>query len=334
MTSDSDRETTDRLSESETSSPSPSPPDVRAEAAAAERTASRPPVTGTLPERRELAEAFVRLCEVVARLRSPQGCPWDRVQTLESIKPFTLEETYELLEAIDSGDDAAIVEELGDVLLQVVLDAQIGRDEGRFDILDVLRTLTEKLIRRHPHVFGTEQADSPQAVMRHWDRVKSREKEQRRSIMDGLPAELPQLARAARIAERAARVGYDFPHRMMLFDKLREELDELATELFGTAEIPHVPASVDVEPTPDVHLTDPAVRERVESELGDVLFVLANIARRWGIDPEEALRKSNRKFERRVRFIEEQLQAQGKDIREATLTEMEDLYQEGKRHGR
>ncbi|RMG39616.1 MAG: nucleoside triphosphate pyrophosphohydrolase [Planctomycetota bacterium] len=295
----------------------------------------RPATTGTLPDRRALAEAFVRLCDVVARLRSPEGCPWDRAQTLETIKPFTLEETYELLEAIDSGDDAAIVEELGDVLLQVVLDAQIGRDEGRFDILDVIRTLTEKLIRRHPHVFGDQQADSPQAVMRHWDRVKSREKEkQRRSIMDGLPAELPQLARAARIAERAARVGYDFPHREMLFDKLREELDELATELFGSPEIPHVPASVDVEPTPDVHLTDPTVRERVESELGDVLFVLANIARRWGINPEEALRKSNRKFESRVRFIEEQLRARGKDIREASLIEMEDLYQQGKRRGR
>ena len=285
---------------------------------------------GVPPNPQVVGAAFAKLCEVIAKLRSPTGCPWDREQTLETIKPFTLEETYELLEAIDSQDDTAITEELGDVLLQVVLDAQIGRDEGRFDILQVLEIITRKMIDRHPHVFETEKAHTADDVLRNWDRQKQQEK-QRGSIFDGLPAALPALARCSRVADKAARVGYDFPHRAMLFDKLREEMDELAHELFPGGEIPHVPASVELTPVPDEPINDAALRDRIEGEFGDVLFVVANLARRWKINPEEALRRSTAKFERRVRFIEEGLKAQGRSIRGATLQEMEELYQAGKR---
>jgi MazG family protein len=292
--------------------------------------ASELPEPGTPPDPARIGPAFRELCEVIARLRSPTGCPWDREQTLATIKPFTLEETYELLEAIDSEDDAAIVEELGDVLLQVVLDSQIAADEGRFDLTDVVAGLTEKMITRHPHVFGDQHASTAKDVTRHWDRIKQQEK-QRTSIFDGLPAALPALARAARISDKAARVGYDFPSRDMLFDKLREELDELAHELFPGGEAPTVAATADAPIEHDPPAADVERQRRIEAELGDVLFVVANIARRWHVNPEEALRASNRKFERRVRYIEQQLHSQSRTLRDATLTELEQLYQEGKR---
>ena len=275
-----------------------------------------------------LLPALQEFCQVVAVLRGPDGCPWDREQTLETIKPYTLEETYELLEAIDSGDDTAIVEELGDVLLQVVLDAQIGTDEGRFGLLEVVEGVTRKLVHRHPHVFGDETAETSEEVRRNWDLAKRAEK-QREGVMDGLPLAMPALARAARITGRAARVGYDFPDRRMLFDKLREELAELAVELFDDGSVPEVPAEVDAEVIEDEPLADD-VRDRAEEELGDVLFVLANIARRWGINAEEALRRSSRKFERRFRAIEDGLAAQGGDVQEASLVEMEEVYQAAK----
>jgi len=284
---------------------------------------------GEPPDFQRLIPAFQKLCEVVAKLRSPEGCPWDREQTLETIKPFTLEETYELLEAIDSGDDAAIVEELGDVLLQVVLDAQIAADEQRFDLFDVVTRITAKMIERHPHVFGDESAENVDDVRRHWERAKGTEK-QRDSLLDGIPQELPQLARAARITAKAARVGYDFPRRVMLFDKLREEIAELAGELFDDGTVPDVPATIESDVVPDEPVSDPRRRERIEREIGDVLFVVSNIARRWGVNPEEALRSSNRKFVRRFRYIEQTLSEQGRDIRDASLAEMESLYQQGK----
>ncbi len=289
-----------------------------------------PDSTGIPPNPDVMGPAFLHLVDVIAKLRSPDGCPWDRQQTLETIKPHTLEETYELLEAIDSGDDQAIVEELGDVLLQVVLDAQIGADEGRFNLIDVVRRLTEKMIDRHPHVFGDVVAETAEQVAGHWDRQKRREKN-RESIFDGIPPDLPQLARAARITAKAARVGYDFPHRDMLFDKLKEEIAELASELYPDGQIPDLPATVDAEVIADEPVTDRSTKARIEGEIGDILFVIANIARRWQINPEEALRASNRKFQMRVNYIEQKLAEQGRDIRDVSLLEMEELYQQGKR---
>ncbi len=282
-----------------------------------------------VPPGPQLEPAFRQLCDVIAKLRSPEGCPWDRQQTLETIKPYTLEETYELLEAIDSGDDAAIVEELGDVLLQVVLDAQIGADERRFDLLQVIERLTKKLIHRHPHVFGDETVESAEDVSRVWNAAKNEEKQERDSVLEGIPKDLPQLARAKRITSRAAKVGYDFPNRDMLFDKLREELSELCVELFEVGDMPTVAAEVDSERLPDKPL-DADRLDRAEDELGDVLFVLANIGRRWGINPEEALRRANRKFSGRFQAIETGLAETGRTIQEASLIEMEEIYQANK----
>jgi MazG family protein len=292
---------------------------------------SRAPASPGIPPRSdELLPEFRRLVEVVARLRSPEGCPWDRQQTMATIKPYTLEETYELLEAIDSNDNAAIQEELGDVLLQVVLDAQIAADEARFNLTAVVRQIADKMVRRHPHVFGDAVGATTEQVKQHWSAIKQQEKPARESQLDGIPLALPALARAARITGRAAAAGYDFPDRRMLFAKLQEELGELARELFGTDEVPVVPATVDAPRVPDEPL--PAdVRDRAESELGDVLFVVANIARRWGLNPEEALRRSNAKFSRRFQGIEAALRSQGRTLASATLLEMEDAYQAFKR---
>jgi len=291
------------------------------------------PAPGTPPDPTRLASSFGRLCDVIAQLRSPTGCPWDQVQTLETIKPFTLEETYELLEAIDSGNDSAIEEELGDVLLQVVLDAQIAADEGRFDIIDVIDGITEKMVERHPHVFGDAQAETPADVKRQWEKIKAA-KTPRESVLDGIPVALPTLAKALRITKKAARVGYDFPNRDMLFDKLREEIDELLVELYPAGHRPSVAASVEGPVVADTPITDAAHKARVESEIGDILFVIANIARRWGVDPEEALRSSNEKFSRRFRAIERGLKAAGKTFEQATLQEMEDLYQAEKKRAK
>lgn len=286
---------------------------------------------GVPPDAAVIGPAFQRFCEVVAKLRSPEGCVWDRQQTLESIKPHTLEETYELLEAIDSGDDDAIVEELGDLLLQVVLDAQIGADESRFRLVEVIQRVTQKMIDRHPHVFGDAVAETVDDVREHWNRVKSAEKKERTSVLDGVPVGLPQLARAAKISSKAARVGYDFPQRDMLFDKLREEIQELADELFVDGCLPDIPATVAADVRPDEPIVDADRKQRVENEVGDLLFVVANIARRWGVNPEEALRKSNQKFSRRFQHIEQTVTNSGRDLRDCSLEEMEEIYQQGKR---
>jgi tetrapyrrole methylase family protein/MazG family protein len=288
------------------------------------------PVHGTAPDFQELLPEFERLCRIVAKLRSPEGCPWDRQQTMKTIKPYTLEETYELLEAIDSDDNAAIQEELGDVLLQVVLDSQIAADERRFELTAVVRQIADKMVRRHPHVFGDVEAATTDDVRRNWTALKQQEKPARTSQLEGIPVALPELARAARITARAAAVGYDFPDRRMLFDKLKEELAELSQELFGSADIPDVAATVDAVKVPDQPISDPATRERAESELGDVLFVLANVGRRWGINPEEALRKSNAKFTRRFQAIEAAMKSLGREMKDATLIEMEEAYQAAK----
>lgn len=289
------------------------------------------PTPGTPPDFARLLPEFQRLCEVVARLRAPDGCPWDRQQTLQTIKPYTLEETYELLEAIDANDSGAIQEELGDLLLQVILDAQIAADEGRFELSAVVSQIADKMVRRHPHVFGNGGAETVAEVRAAWQTIKQQEKPARTSQLEGIPKALPELARAARLSSRAALVGYDFPDRLMLFEKLREELGELAVELFGVPDLPVVAPAADTAAVPDEPWTDAARRERAESELGDVLFAVANIARRWGINPEEALRKTNARFTRRFQAIEAAVRQSGRTLQEVTLPEMESFYQAYKR---
>lgn len=284
---------------------------------------------GTPPPPDVTARAFTRLVEIVARLRAPDGCPWDREQTFSSIKPHTLEEVHEVIEAIDAGDDEGLIEELGDLLLQVILYAQIAADEERFDLVPVLEGIADKLVRRHPHVFGDGEAKSAEHAIRNWERLKHKEKK-RDSLLGGVPETLPALARASRISEKAARTGYDWPRREMLFAKLREEVDELAAELFPEGRVPEVKAGVEGEVVADEKIEDPERLARAEEEIGDVLFVVANIARRWGINPEEALRKSNRKFERRFHFIEKALAVEGKTPHDASLEEMERHYQRGR----
>lgn len=281
---------------------------------------------GTPPDFEELLPVFREFCEVVAKLRSPDGCPWDQQQTLQSIAPYTLEETCELLEAISADDNVAIAEELGDVLLQVILDAQIAADESRFALVDVVRSICAKMIRRHPHVFGDDAVTSAADVKRLWLQVKQREKPDRNSILDGIAETLPQLAKAARISARAASAGYDFPDRRMLFAKLQEELSELSMELFGAEQPDVVTADVNAVEVADTALSADA-RERAAGELGDLLFVIANIGRRWGINPEEALRRSNAKFVRRFQAIETAVKKSGKQLEQTTLAEKEEIYQ-------
>lgn len=281
---------------------------------------------GTPPDFEELLPVFREFCEVVAKLRSPDGCPWDQQQTLQSIAPYTLEETCELLEAISADDNVAIAEELGDVLLQVILDAQIAADESRFALVDVVRSICAKMIRRHPHVFGDDTVTSAADVKRLWLQVKQQEKPDRNSILDGIAETLPQLAKAARISARAASAGYDFPDRRMLFAKLQEELSELSMELFGAVQPDVVTADVNAVEVADTALSADA-RERAAGELGDLLFVIANIGRRWGINPEEALRRSNAKFVRRFQAIETAVRKSGKQLEQTTLAEKEEIYQ-------
>lgn len=289
------------------------------------------PIPGTPPDTRQVTDALQRLIAVVARLRAPDGCPWDREQTLQTIEPYTLEETYEVLEAIDSGDDTAISEELGDLLLQVVLYSQIAADEGRFDLIPVVNGITDKLIRRHPHVFGEGQAHTADQVLRNWEQAKQQEK-QRDSALDGIPLALPALARAVRLQSKAAKVGFEWPQREVLWAKLHEEIQELAAEMF-----PHgVPSTNRAEiesqpPTVEQPVMDDARQQRMEDELGDILFVVANIARRWGINPEDALRRSNQKFARRFQAIERQVKSAGRQMKETSLDEMEIIYEELKR---
>ena len=312
------------------------------------------PPPPSAPPGPDLEPALRAVADVVATLRGPGGCPWDRAQTLSSIKPHTLEEVYELFEAIDAlaaaasntpertAAAAAVRDELGDLFLQVLLDAQIAADGGLFTLTEVAEALRAKLIRRHPHVFHTS-PDAPAAtdaadVKAIWadaKRAERGESREPRGLFDGIPAALPALAAAKKLSGRAAAVGYDFPDRRMQFDKLTEELAELSRELFDSETLDAVPAGVEGEAIPDEPIPDAARRDRAEAELGDVLFVLANIARRWGLDPEQALLRSNRKFAARVRYIEDRLRAaDGRELKDATLAEMEALYQEGKRRER
>jgi tetrapyrrole methylase family protein/MazG family protein len=249
--------------------------------------------------------AFARLVEIMAKLRAPGGCPWDREQSFETIKPYLLEETYEVLDAIDARDFEGLTEELGDLLLQPVFFAQMAAEEGRFDIADSLHAINSKLIRRHPHVFAAGDAKTADDVKRRWDEIKAEEKPRPKGLLDGVSRATPALVEAQQIASKAAGAGFDWENVEQVFEKLDEELDELR---------------------------EAGTRQEIEGEIGDLLFVLVNIARFMKVDPEQALRKTNAKFRRRFSHVEAGLAANGKSPKDATVAEMEALWQDAKRH--
>ena len=251
--------------------------------------------------------AFERLVEIMARLRAPGGCPWDREQDFDSIKRYLLEETYEVMDAIDARDFEGLAEELGDLLLQPVFFAQMASEEGRFDIADSLTAINEKLVRRHPHVFGDGDAKTSDEVLQRWDEIKAEEKPRPKGLLAGVPRSVPALVEAQQIAKKAAGAGFDWPSIDQVFDQLREELDELHE------------AREESRP------------ERLQDEIGDLLFVIVNLARFLKVDPEQALRGTNAKFRRRFAHVEEGIEASGKTLREATMEEMESLWQDAKR---
>ena len=254
-------------------------------------------------------EAIERLLGIMDRLRGPGGCPWDREQTLRSLRPYVLEETYEVLEAIDAGDSREHCEELGDLLLQIVFQAQLAKEEGRFDFADVAQAISNKLVSRHPHVFGDADVKDAEGVLRQWAALKREEKKAKgrgESVLEGVPKEMPALARADRLTEKASRIGFDWPDPAGARAKVDEELREL-DEAIATGD-----------------------REALEHELGDVLFAVANLSRKLGLPPEEALRGSVSRFVARFEHIERELARRGVAHGGATLMEMDALWNEAK----
>jgi MazG family protein len=250
-------------------------------------------------------ERFERLVSIMARLRAPGGCPWDREQNFDTIKPYLLEETYEVLDAIDQRDWPGLAEELGDLMLQAVFFAEMASEEGKFRIDDSLDAISEKLIRRHPHVFGDGTAKTPDDVKRRWDEIKADEKKEKgklaQGLLDSVPRKLPALVEAQQISAKAVAVGFEWDSIEQVLDKLNEELRELAeARATGTA-------------------------AEIEGEVGDLLFTLVNLARRLKVDPEQALRKTNAKFRKRFAYLESRATLPG-----ATIGEMEALWQEAK----
>jgi MazG family protein len=256
-------------------------------------------------------DKFQQLVEIMARLRGPNGCPWDREQNFDTIKAYTLEETYEVLDAIDRRDWDELREELGDFLLQAVFYAQMAEEQKLFGITDALDAINQKLIRRHPHVFGEETADTAGDVKRIWGEVKAAEKKEKgkdeQSLLASVPRAMPALVEAQQIASRAAGVGFDWETAEQVIEKLHEELGELAEARRG------------------------ASHEELEGEIGDLLFVLVNLARFVKVDPEQALRRTNAKFRERFGYIERKLAERGKKLSESNIEEMEELWQEAKR---
>lgn len=259
-----------------------------------------------------LYHRFETLRRVIATLRGPNGCPWDRKQTHESLKKYLLEETYELFDAIDENDDDHMIEELGDVLLQVMLHAQIGEDEGMFSIDDVIRGITEKMIRRHPHVFGDVTVENADEVVQNWQQIKAKEKQSRpASLLDEVTKSLPNLLKAYEFQTKAAKVGFDWDDVKPMWEKVEEEIVEFKQEVSKAEQ----------------H------SEKLIHEFGDLLFALVNIARYYKINPEEALQATNRKFYQRFSYIEEQVKKSGLNIESLSLEQLDRWWEEAKEKG-
>jgi len=261
--------------------------------------------TEDMHSRKEQMEAFGRLLDVLDTLR--EKCPWDRKQTNESLRPNTIEETFELCDALMKNDKPNICKELGDVLLHVCFYAKIGSETGDFDIADVCNKLTEKLIFRHPHVYGEAKADSAGQVIQNWEQLKLREKDGNKTVLSGVPEALPSLIKAYRIQDKARNVGFDWEKKEEVWDKVHEELKELETEL----------ARED--------------GERSAEEFGDFLFSVINAGRLYHINPDNALERTNRKFIRRFNYVEQQTIRQGRSLKDMTLAEMDTYWNEAKR---
>ncbi|MFE4708918.1 nucleoside triphosphate pyrophosphohydrolase [Peribacillus simplex] len=270
-----------------------------------------PPVSEEALRYRE----FSKLRQVIAELRGPDGCPWDKKQTHESLKKYLIEEAYELIDSIDEEDDEGMIGELGDVLLQVMLHSQIGEDEGMFTIDDVIEGITAKMIRRHPHVFGDVEVNGEEDVLVNWQKIKEDEKGSEtkapQSILDGIEKSLPNLLRAEEYQKRAAKVGFDWDEVSEAWKKVREEVQELEEEILS--------------PNRDV--------ERIKSELGDLFFALVNISRYYDIQAEEAVYKANQKFHQRFTYIEECIQRADKKFEDYTLEELDSYWDEAKAKG-
>lgn len=256
------------------------------------------------------ADEIHKLLEVMAALRNPQGgCPWDLEQEFATIAPYTIEEAYEVADAIERGELGELRDELGDLLFQVVFHARIAEEQGVFDFNDVVAAIVEKMIRRHPHVFADEQVADAEAQTRAWEAQKARERKakgQHASLLDGITLGLPALSRAEKLQKRAARAGFDWPEIAPVFDKVHEEIEEVRAELAG-----------------DDH-------QALQQEIGDLLFACVNLARHAGVDPEQALRSANTKFIRRFRYLEERLAEQGSSVEEAELGLMDALWEAAK----
>jgi nucleoside triphosphate diphosphatase len=283
-------------------------------------------------------EKFERAVKIMARLRAPGGCPWDREQTFDSIKPYTLEETYEVFEAIDNRDWQELPGELGDLLLQVLFYSEMAREAGYFSVDDVLDRLSSKLIDRHPHVFADTKADTAGEVLRNWEALKRAEKaeksekgialnRERQSMLDSISRAMPALLEATKLGRKAASVGFDWPEISGVFEKLEEEVSELKHDL---AELPQPIRPAGGQAGSRTHPISPELHARIEGEVGDLFFVLVNLARFLEVDPESALRRTTKKFRERFRSMEAQGHAQGKTLEDMNLNQMEALWQSTK----
>ena len=279
-------------------------------------------------------ERFERAVSIMARLRAPGGCPWDREQTFDSIKPYTLEETYEVFEAIEKRDWRELPGELGDLLLQVLFYAEMAKEAGYFSINEVLDRLSQKLVDRHPHVFGEVKADTAGEVVRNWEALKKAEKaaktqapETQASLLSGISRAMPALLEATKLSRKAASFGFDWADISGLFSKIDEEVTELKHDI---AELPQPIKPAGGPAGSRTNAVPAELHERIEGEVGDLFFVLVNLARFLDVDPESALRRTTRKFRRRFELMEAQAHAEGRNLEAMSIDEMEELWQKSK----